>query len=302
MKHCSLTAISTAALLLAGCDLTRPSTPLQIGEDRVAVYSMLRAGAVDASVLVVRFSRDLQGFEEGWRPVAGAAVTLSTPTETLVLRADTTASSARCAVPLTAGFPEPTVRAGCYGAPVPGRVRAGGRYLLTIELPSGERVTGEATVPEPLRVLQPEVSDSFPVYERSAGNTAAVPVRWSSARLPARVEAGLVADSADCRLPLDPKVINGNFVSLNVAHGDSALLAVYGAGCSRNGQLIKWSSIPATLTLAVYDSAYAEYATTIGSDQVEDARASAGLRGALGVFAGVARTDVPIVFVRAPAR
>lgn len=291
-------AFLATSVLFTGCDFVRPSAPLQVGGDRLAVYSVLQAGAPRAAVLVVRFRHDVPAFEPGWDAVPGAAVSLLTPQGTLRLTADT-ANAALCGAPVGAGSPPPAVGEGCYTAIVPGGIRAGASYGLRVDVPGGERVTGEATVPEPLRILSPAPGEAIPVYSREIGNAAVVPLRWAGTGTPARLEAGIAPGSDECLVPVEPRPKNGNFTVLNVAHGDSASLIVSDARCERDARPLTWSSIPATVSLTVYDSAYAAYAQTLGNDAVEEPRASAGLKGALGVFAGAAKAVASITFVHA---
>jgi hypothetical protein len=78
---------------------------------------------------------------------------------------------------------------------------------------------------------------------------------------------------------------------------DHRILAAY---CARGSEMVSWDSVVVRLVVTAYDTAYARYVgEVISNESVRRSRASAGVQGALGVFAGAASAERRLVLVPA---
>lgn len=285
--------------LTAGCEFTRDPVGLDFSEQPVGVYSVLRAGSDTVSVLLVRYKEDVQAFEAGFEPIGGAEVQITAGSDTLRLDSNLPGFSG-CFVPAMPGAPETVADSGCYAAVLPGGVHPSERYELRVRLPSGETIRGVTQVPRPPEFLAPDPNARLQPNADGTGFTLRL-------RFDAPPEAGLVALNIQpvpeiCQVfyeredidPRSPLPVGG-------PGRDSATVRLLGVGCSDRGQPVALDSIPARLLLTAYDTAYARYvAQVVDRNSVLQGRASAGVEGALGVFAGAASAERRAVFV--PAR
>lgn len=282
-------------LALAGCELTRDPTGLELDARPVGVYSVLRAGADTVSVLVVRYREEFQLFEPGFEPVAGAEVRIVAGGDTLRLRP----GSAECLVAPAPGERPVDAAPGCYAAGVPGGVRPAERYELLVRLPGGETVRGATQVPRAPELLAP--AEDARLTPTSEGRFV---LRLGFDAPP---EAGLVtltltAVEEACEIsPEDETIGPGEPIAVGGAGRDSAVVRVRAVRCAVKGVPVRRDTVPARLLLTAFDTAYARYrAQVLDKQSVLERRASAGVSGAVGVFAGAAASERRVVFV--PAR
>lgn len=271
--------------LLGSCDVVRPAAPLPAIVDQVGVFAVLQAGVPRAAVTVVRFRGDMQPFEVGWEAVPGSTVEILEGAATHRLTLD--ASTDACIVLSTAqSVPQGT----CYTGTLPNGVQPGAHYGLRVTLPDGGRVEGDTRVPGTPDLLSPASSAGITVTGDAGSAGGAFTARWRVAQGTGRLELGIRSERRECVIPLDPRDPTGNRVVLPQSR-DSSALRIRDVQCSLQGRLLEWDSIPVTVQLTSYDSAYARYAESIGALAVGRSQAAAGLRGAVGVFAGSATVE-----------
>lgn len=305
---------ATALLLCAapGCAFERPPTTIQ-AEEQVQLHSLLRAGSDTVAVLVERVGADQGAL---WvRPVSGARVRIGPPGAGTTL-AEAPAGFRAC---LVSGGESGggAAGAGCYAGVLPGGVRAGGEYTLSVTLPEGTTVAGRTTVPLPPDLIRPEEGVRVPVQRISDGSEGRgdlFPVRWrvlgsgGGAALTGRVGAvyrgGVEVNGAGCTLLLvtpDNVAQNGH---LHAAGEDSLMLRplVYCTEGTGPGSVRPFQpdSVDAVLSTTVYDSVYTRYTALVGDDRVGSGAASAGITGANGVFGSAATAGRRIRLVFPP--
>lgn len=291
------------AVLASGCSGTGPTGA---PEGLVEVYGVLRTGSDTAAVLVRRFEEG----EFASPPLSGADVRLIAGSDTFRLP-EAPEGLLHCIPPERADdLPRPA-GPGCYTALLPAPVRGGETYLLRIVLPGGGEVRGTAVVPEPPGVELPAEGARYDVQNggvREEQPLAAIPVRWVPGSGTARIELSL---APGLPLPRDrPRPGNRCVVddfappTQRIDPSGSAELWIYEAGCFLGIEPAAWDSIPARLRVTAYDTAYARYAREVlGRSGARLERLSAGLTGAVGVFAGSASGERRVMLVRqAPPR
>lgn len=294
-------ALVFGVLLAPGCGdagLTRTAP-----EGLVEVYGVLRTGSDTAAVLVRRF-------EEGKfasPPLSGADVRLIAGTDTLRLP-EAPQGMLNCIPPeRTDDLPRPA-EPGCYTALLPGGVRPGETYRLWIGLPEGGEVRGTAVVPELPRMSLTEGGARFQVRNggmRDGRPLAVIPVFWSAGAGTARVEVSLAPGGPLPGTGPRPgnRCVADDFASptQRIEPVDSADLWIYELQCFRGLETAAWDSVSARLVVTAYDTAYAHYAREVlGRSGARLARFSAGLVGAVGVFAGSASDEQQVMLLRQP--
>jgi len=284
--------------LAAGCGLLRDPTAIDHDLDALNVHSLLVAGADTVAVLVTTVDVSSAATEAQLTPVPGAAVTISDGAETVTLGAQPDGPDRCIAFRSYLRSPGIDLRAGCYTAVFPGGIRSGSTYDLTIEAPDGRTVTGTATVPGTPRIVEPVAGAELPARSPFGDFTAPPPpsfeVRWADA--PADRWTALAVEptdpSCDVLFLAGPQLIG--YVMIEVT-GLSAQAARAHAGSCQEGRRDR---VDATLVVATFDSVYTRYARDFfDRDTAPLRRASAGLTGAFGVFAGAARASVDVVFL-----
>ena len=285
-----------ALVLLAGC--TRGSVPTGYTDESRGVHAVLEAGAERASVLVLRFSPEM----DRAAPLSGAVVELSGEGRTVRLTEQPDAG--RC-FGMRGG--EPPAGRGCYAGEVPGGIGAGERWTLEVRFPDGRTATGSTDVPLPVRLTAPAGAVRAAVRNRGEIRTdpatgqaevlGEVPLAWDAPAGTARVEVALAigavfaggvrVDGASCRTRISPPP-DADAVELRVD-----ALRIYEVACRAGPAVdappLAWDSIAGALVVTAYDAAYARYVErVVGGDAVRPGHASAGLSGAFGLFAGAA--------------
>jgi hypothetical protein len=192
---------------------------------------------------------------------------------------------------------------------LPGGVRAGERYALTVEVPGGESVRGDTRVPPPPALPRPAEGARIPfAWSGYLGDAGPVRVAWGRPETggltlgarPGRLWRGGVASQLGrCQVTLVATDYTGLGILLEVP-GDTLLVRAILDGCAADGSPGAASpppdSLEAFIDATAFDSAYVQYARA-STDGVARARASSGITGAYGVFGSAARTARHVVFV-----
>lgn len=300
------------AALAAGCDLTRGPTPLELTGETVSVHSVLRARS---DTVAVWLTRSLPGTGEDGpelEPISGAQVRISGPGGSVELAevTDTVRPCGRLDWVDTHSPDRPG--AGCYGAIFPAGIEHGARYELLVVLPGGDTIRGATVVPEAPVLLAPANHTRIEVPAWSSSSPAeTLEVRWRldpEARS-VRPGPGLVAERAFER----GAVQAGAFCQLVAWPGGDPVgstevrvdLEIYSANCYRPPTetsppaAIDWDSIHVLLRVPACDTACARYQEQVANQRyAPEDRASAGLKGAYGLFGGLALAERSLVLVR----
>lgn len=286
--------LAGAAILLVGCEFARAPTALDIPESSIGAYGVLRAGSDTVSVLLVRFRTDLKYLERGFDPISGADVRVISGNDTLRL-AEAPAGFSRC---YTTELDSPNVGAsagpGCYAATLPGGVQSGREYRLLARLPDGIMVEGVAAVPAAPGILAPQADARVPASE----GEYTVRLVYTTPPGTGRVEVAVLSLDNACTIRFeDPTVRAGGGLQIGAAESNSVVVRINRVSCSERGRPVARDAVPARLVLTAYDTAYARYAAeTLDRGSVLGSRASVGLTGALGLFAGAASSERRITF------
>lgn len=292
------------ALGLTACE--RAPTPFEMTREHVAVHAVLLAGSDRAPLKIARF----RPLTQRTAPLTGLGVALIQGSDTLRLE------QAQPGMEGCAGVVLEVAEPGCYTGRLSAPIRSGEHYELDIELPGGERAWGTALVPNPPQVLTPEIAQRIPLRCPSpdecrtvAGSKvleplAIIPTSWRAKPDAARIELdlhlmtvyrdGQAVDDAQCRFfPPNPQAFEG-------AAETHTEFRIYEVSCGTNvSSEVHWDSIAARVVVTAFDTAYARYANTVfGRESLLDSYASAGIRGALGVFGGAASSEREVILVR----
>jgi hypothetical protein len=268
-----------AAAASAGC-LRVPEPILPVVES-VAVHAVLDTGGREAVVLVTRFP---PGATQAV-PVTDAEGEVGRGGVSVALAAD---AGAPCRFEAGAA-----VASGCYRASLAEPVAPGDEWWLRVTLAGGETARGEVRVPLAPEIREPageEIRLQF--SSRDGGTVVDAPLRWvwadAAARLGQRFGpatgfgAGAVLNAhchAAARIEDAPA---GTVPPLGETH---ARLLVHGAACQAAGGPVAWDSIRVPLLWVATDTAAARYLSAAHAGTgIRPQRASAGLRGAFGVF------------------
>jgi len=299
-----------ALIGLAACE--RPSDPVGYSEPGAAIHAVVAAGSPAVGVLVTRFTPG----SESPVPVSGADVTFARGEATFTAR-EGPGSGPACLGSLLAGSGE--AYPGCYAAAVPGGVMAGDRWSVVVRFPTGEIATGDLVVPSPPSLLEPAAGARVPVRNfgiqvtdpgtKTLQRLASYRVRWTGPSPgPPRSELSLLA----LRVFVGDRTLQGRNCDLAFAPGpetdvsgaQDVSVTVYRAECrdpaSSAPEPLHWDSVEVRVAVANYDAAYARYAREVtGAEAVRRTHAAAGVRGALGLFAGAAPAARTVMFVPA---
>jgi hypothetical protein len=299
--------------LVWGCDPTRPPTPIDPGGEQVVVSSVLHAGSDTVLVSVVRVTPRLHSRETSVQRITGAEVRIEG--EGVALRlAEAPPGFGPCLehVSFSTNSELVAVAVPCYAAVLPGGVRVGGQYQLRISLPGGGRIEGAATVPQAPTILAPEGNARW--IRRSAGDVDMLKVRWTAPAGTAGIGFSIQATAAfrgGARV-LDPVctmyLIGGTRPSVHAVRDtprqDSASLTYDVISCTdRTGatpSIFRPDSMHARLVVTAYDTTYTRYTEATLKGAVRPEQVTAGISGALGVFAGVASAERRVTLIPEP--
>jgi hypothetical protein len=289
----ALLALLTA---LAGC---AEPTPLEFSAERLAVHSVLHAGATEALVLLTRVRPPADPASHArYEPLSGAEVLVLRGADTLRLH-EGAAGFRDCRV-ADEGPPATAPGAGCYAARFGQRIRSGERFELRVRLPAGGTVRGAVVIPPAPELLAPEPGARVEAVPGShpGGSATTLDVRWRPQPEAGRLELTVFSLQGGCGVGVGNTHPEVNFVLLPHPGAAHAALPFTYARCLRDGAPVPWDSFPAAVRVTAYDTAYARYAREVlTSGWVPVGRASAGVEGALGVFAGAAAVERPIHIV-----
>lgn len=296
------TTISLLLLVAAGgCELQRDPTGLTLERAVPGVYSVLVEGEEEVRVLVVRFSRDVPIASAGISPVGDADVHLVRNGEETSMNPDDTGD---CVSEQSLQLVQPGE--GCYTAMLSAPVAPGDRFELTVRLADGEVVRGAAVIPGTPVVGSPAPGDTVRVTS-SGGfpSEGHLPVEVLPPPDGALLEVAVrTSREPFCRVGLSLPVEQGSLSSgraVRITADDAGQLAVtVDALCrSEEGDVEPVGELPVQLLALAYDTAYARWTGELavdGQDLPLDG-ASAGLRGAVGYFAGAGRVTLPLMVV-----
>jgi Domain of unknown function (DUF4249) len=294
--------------LLTAC--MREPTPLEFTGEQLMLHSMLVPGDEAIHVLLERASPQPRKIDDPvqLQPFSGALVEATVAGTTLVLEEAPTGFEP-CSSRFYGPVPEEeTIGPGCYVATVPGGLQPGQEYRLRVSLDGAVVAEGEATVPGFPEVLRPEAGDHHRVLGEPVFNPALAPgilVRYNLPEELTGVRVSLVIDSlfvGDRREPEATCGYNPFEPVERAAPVDSTVFLLRSLHCIHpNPQGGAQNVIPdsafAHLRLAAFDSAYVSYHEATGQDSAERSRLSAGVTGALGVFAGGSSVTLPVVLL-----
>jgi hypothetical protein len=286
----SLALLGALGAWSAACGLGDDPVAPGALEDQVSVHSVLVAGADTVMVVLTHTPRspDQYGYRRT-QPLYGATVRISSEEDTLLLvEQDETGS--RCLwheLP-----PEHWRRVGCYLAAIPGGVRAGATYELAIDTHGHGTIHGRATVPSAPTLLEPAensaitIGAEFPWSDR----LDPVPVRWGAVEPGHRLELTIRTRDEECNVSFEiGPHFSGRF-GADLSGLDSGTIRYRQIYCLDQSLA---ESYLAGLSLTLFDTAYARYLKHNGVHRATP-HGSAGVVGALGVFAGAATTTVPV--------
>jgi hypothetical protein len=201
----------------------------------------------------------------------------------------------------------------CYAAVLPGGVRAGGQYQLSIRLPGGEFIEGAATVPRPPTIIAPGEGARW--VQRATGDVDSLKVQWTAAVGTAGIGISLqsnrvfykgaqVADAA-CTVYVRSRTQLGFFRVVDTSLTDSASLAYELFNCTGRAGTdtpipFRPDSIHASLLVTAYDTAFTRYLERPSGRSVREEHVTAGITGSIGIFAGVASAERGVTLVPGP--
>jgi hypothetical protein len=307
-----LTRVLAAGALLAaaGCSFLRDPTPVEATGEQPSVHALLVTGSDTVKLLLQRTGPGNRGSGEGVsaRPISGAEVTLETGSERVRL-AET--PSAGC-VAVSLGAITPADAPGCYAAAIPGGVRPGAAYSLRIRLPGGGTIEGKATALAALRLeSHPAGTRIFVPRDPYSSN------RGEATRLLLRLRGAEGAPGAG--VDFIPRVLYSRgqaltefYCSVEYPRGyvfprdpqGDLHPNLYGVTCvprtpagTPPDPQFRVDSVRATLRVVAFDTAYTRYVDIQEEDAVGRRDATAGVTGAIGLFAAAARVQTEVVLV-----
>ena len=282
-----------ALAALCSCEFVRPPTALENLPPTISVHAMLIAGADSAHVMVTRTPPDVPpGSIASSEPVTEASVWLSSGDDEIQLH-----GGAMCVAPN--GFvPEPAgLEAGCYAARVPGGVRFGARYELTVDAPGMEPIRGIAETPSGSPLITAPAPGTTIIADATGFTgplATGTDVHWSApaAETPYLL---LAVDASDCEMYLSD--IERLFApAIGVSDRHAVTVSFFGI-CNTSDPGV----VPGSLALLAYGEDYLDFRRGLNDERVDAARASFGLSGAYGTFVGAAMNSIPVQFdIRTP--
>ena len=294
-------AAALLACAAAGCEFLREPTTLELPGEVLQVHSVLRAGTDTVKVLVERSGAS--GNQMRLTPVSGARIQIAGGGSEVSL-AEAPAGFSGCVNRYDpgSGSVQRPMAPGCYAAVLPGGVRAGERYLLSMDLTDGTRVTGETVVPPLPEIVRPTERERLPVRRTGDGTSGMVEsllVRWRldpavSASFPTGAggtvySGGRPVAGAECGVTLMMRdFYSRGAIPGRIAPDDSTHVNVQVGGCrirtATSGTFIRPDSVDAVISIDAQDSAVVRHLRTNNQNGIRDGRASQGLRGAYGLF------------------
>lgn len=274
------------------------------------VGSVLSAGSDTVFVSLVRVTPRPYSQESTARPIQGAEVRLQGDIATVGLT-EGPPGFPPCLTYHSSNREAATIP--CYAAVFPGGVRPGGSYRLSILLPGGGTIEGAAKVPHTPAVIAPEADTRW--IRRGSGDIDTLRVRWSASPGTAGVGfalqshrvfyKGALVANADCTIYLLGSSRPSVHRVLDSPRTDSASLTYDVIQCTgRVGTDAPFpfrpDSVQARLIVTAYDTAYTRYREGPGGSSVRPEHITAGITGALGVFAGVASAQRRVTLVPEP--
>lgn len=293
-------ALSLALLVVGGgCEFRRSPTGLELEGSVPGVYALLVAGEDQARVLVVRFSADVPVGDGGILPVGDADVRLVRGGEETIL---TPGDVEGCVGEVSSHLVQPGEA--CYTATLPRAVASGDRFELTVRLADDTTVRGTAVVPGASVVSSPSPGDTVRVSpSRFSALEGSLPMEVMRPPDGALLEVAVETFREGCLVglgrPEDEFLRAAGTVRLAPDDEGDLDLRV-GVRClSESDGVEPLGELPSRFLALAYDTAYARWIGELavdGHDLPVD-RASAGLTGAVGYFAGASRVAVPLEIV-----
>lgn len=306
-----LTRIAAAAALTlaAGCSFLRDPTPVESRGEQPSVHALLMTGSDTVKLLLQMVGPGTPGQEPvGARPISAAEVHLSVGGQSVRL-AESPAGFSGC-VAFSVGAAVPGT-AGCYAAVLPGGVRPGAIYDLSVRLAGGGTIEGKATALTALRLESPAAGARIHIARGFSGNID------ESARVPLRLRGAERAPRAAVDfLPLvvysRGQALTEFYCSVEYprtavlpreATGDLSILLL-GVSCvprtpagTQPDPQFRVDSVRTVLRVVAFDSAYTRYAALQEEDAIALRDARSGVTGALGLFAAAARVDTEVMLI-----
>lgn len=301
-----------STFLLVGCSFLREPSPVELSGEEILVHSLLLAGSDTVSVYLTRTRPGTATSAPTIQPISAADVRITGPAVSMRLE-ETSPGSPQCFLEFAP--PSPT-QPGCYGATLPGGVQSGSGYELRIQLPGGGSVEGMAVIPQPMTLLAPQPEAQVLIRPPDASRPellgfAFVLTRWSRPGDTGRVQFDAQSlavfqnevrvPNASCRLDVSA-FSNREVESVDARATDSAHVVIRVINCVENilsptPRQLDPDSVQARFRVTAFDTAYTRYAEALSKNSVARSQLSAGVRGALGVFAGAAVTERRIMLV-----
>lgn len=295
---------AVSLVLLSACEFVHSPTDVEFGGRPLVVHSVLAAGDSTARVLLTTpkvggFDRITGSLEDEADPVRGAEVWLVGAGDSLQLKENRLPPGACYPVrrpELSDGL------AGCYSAAIPGQLRAGQEWRLTVRAEGFPVATGVGiipTAPEILEIDGARVRINDPDDSFSAGSadiryrsTRPGLLQIASAGQP-RAFSSEAADSIACTL-----FSSGVNRQVESGVGEAELRYLSGEcvrfeGNSREPVLP--DSVVTEVVVTQFSDSYLSYFLALDGKRVSQDQLSHGLEGAFGVFAGSASARQSLV-------
>lgn len=284
------TAITIGFLPLAACELVRDPLHIQTSRAVTIVHAVLIAGDSTASILLARSPRVAPGRDPALQPIDSARVTLTGNDRTFALLQRDSASD--CFRDHRSG--PPTRLPGnpsCYAGAAPVPIQPGQRYHLRIVLPRTDTVvTASTVVPRPIQITAPPDLPTL-VFPRPGNASSVQPVldlAWNDPDPAAALHLRLIVPHDEC-LPI---IADGTAAGLGLDLTGRLSVAIRGALLPCNADVLDRDG--AQLFFIAWNSDYARYLKIFSHNSIPFDDAASGLSGAIGVFAAVALTRVPV--------
>lgn len=300
VRHCRAVALLLALLVAAGgCEFRRSPTGLRLDRAVPGVYALLVTGEDQARVLVVRFSADVPVGDGGILSVGDADVRLVREGEETIL---TPGDVDGCVGEVSRHLVQPGEA--CYTATLPRAVASGDRFELTVRLADGTTIRGAAVVPGASVVSSPSPGDTVRVSpSRFSGLEGSLPMEVMRPPDGALLEVAVETSREGCLVGLgrpEHEFVRADGTVRLAPDDDGELQLRVGVRCLSEGDESEpLGELPSRFLALTYDTAYVRWIGELavdGHDLPVD-RASAGLRGAVGYFAGASRVAVPLEIV-----
>jgi hypothetical protein len=302
--------LAAAALTLAaGCSFLRDPTPVESMGEQPSVHALLVTGSDTVKLLLQMVGPGVRGQEPvRARPLTAAEVSLSVGGQSVRL-AEAPAGFAGCAAQ-SVGTAVPATP-GCYAAVLPGGVRPGAVYDLSIRLAGGGTIEGKATALTALRLESPTAGARIHVTSRGFSSFE------EATRVPLRLGGAERAPGA--AVDFLPQIVYSRGQALtefycSVEYPRTAVYTrpstgdldfrLYGLSCvprtpagTQPDPQFRVDSVRAVLRVVAFDSAYTRYTNLQEEEAIALRDARSGVTGALGLFAAAARTETEVMLI-----